>query len=377
MDTQIWAILYFKYNYYNQLLNKQNMLFRELFGLKLVLEHSSGHGIVLPEFKIGIDTRYADMDAVFISHGHADHVTRNKKNKVYATEPTARFMALRGFKGEIKTIDFHEEIEVNGAKVTFYPAGHILGSAMIFVETENGNLLYTGDFRAPASPASEGFELPDKPVDIFIPEATFGLPIYRWEDHSHYFNEITTFAREHLDAGNTPIFLAYNLGKGQEVMMALAEKNIPCMIHESGFPLCKVYDDAGIDLGDYKRINYSETEGHALVVPSSVLGSNKLSNVKRKKVAYVSGWAAHEARRQQMIIDKRIALSDHVDFYELMRICKQLQPKFTLITHTPNPDVVQFYLEKNGLRSAPLATVDSLKEYRDREQSERQMFDES
>lgn len=317
------------------------------------------------------------MDAVFISHGHADHVTRNKKNTVYATEATARFMALRGFKGEIETIEFYQEIEVNGAKVTFYPAGHILGSAMIFVETEEGNLLYTGDFRSPASPASEGFVLPEKPVDIFIPEATFGLPIYRWKDHSSYFDEITGFAQYHLENGNTPIFLAYNLGKGQEVMMALAEKEIPCMIHESGFPLCEVYDDAGIDLGNYERIRYAETEGYALVIPSSVLGSNKLNKVKKKKVAYVSGWAEHEARRQQMIIDKRIALSDHVDFYELMNICETLKPGLTLITHTPNPDVVQFYLEEKGLDSAPLASVDSLKEYQNRDQSERQMFDES
>ncbi len=213
------------------------------------IQQNGYHGIHLPDYNIGLDSDSEQMDHIFISHAHADHVPRNRKLAVYATPPTAALMRARGFTGEITELPFQSPLEIAEATVTFFPAGHILGSAMTYVETPDGNLLYTGDYRNPPSLASEGFICPEK-VDYFITEATFSLPIYKWKSHEVLFEEIRDFARKARKHGDVPVFLTYNLGKAQEVMMALEPLGLPIQIHGAGFPLCKVYESFGLNLGN-------------------------------------------------------------------------------------------------------------------------------
>lgn len=310
------------------------------------------HGILLPQVGIGLDYSGDKAKHIFISHAHADHVPRNRKLSVYATPPTASFMKLRGFGGTVSELNFNHTLETDSAKVTFFPAGHILGSAMTFVESDFGNLLYTGDYRTPPSPATEGFELPKTPIDTFITEATFSLPIYKWKAEQELAAQICEFASQNLENGFTPIFTAYNLGKAQELMFILKELNQPMQIHGAGFKLCQVYEDYGFPLGDYETYNRDTCEGKILIAPSSALNNGFASNIKKKKIAYCSGWAANEARQTQLMVDKLIPLSDHLDFFELINLCKKLHPKKVYITHTPNPDVVQHYLEELGIVSA-------------------------
>lgn len=312
------------------------------------------HGIVLPKLSIGLDTGSSAQKYVFISHAHADHVPRNRNIKVIATPPTAELMRARGFQGVIQTLDFHRTLEIPGAKVTFYPAGHILGSAMTFVESDQGSLLYTGDCKSPASPASEGFELPEN-TEQLITEATFSLPIYRWKDHLELEKMVCDFAKEALENEYTPVFLAYNLGKAQELMFALKSLGVTAQIHGAGFPLCQIYEEFGVNLGSFERYDRNTIKGKVLITPSSSLGHAMLNNIKRKKIAYVSGWAVHESVRQQMTVDARIPMSDHADFYEVINMVKQLKPKKTWVTHSPQPQIMCKYLQEAGFDAEPLS----------------------
>lgn len=45
---------------------------------------------------------------------------------------------------KIETMNFHEEIEVNGIRFWSYNAGHVLGAAMFMIEIAGVKLLYTG-----------------------------------------------------------------------------------------------------------------------------------------------------------------------------------------------------------------------------------------
>lgn len=312
---------------------------------------AENHGIHLPQLDIGLDCSGSEADHVFVSHGHADHIPWKVNASVYATPPTKKFMHLRGVKYEVNELDFGQSVEYKNAKITFLPAGHILGSAMTLIESEYGNLLYTGDYRTPPSPATEGFELPDVPVHQFITEATFSLPVYKWQNYGHLKDEITEFAQSALEHDHTPIFLAYNLGKAQEIMHLVSDLVHPIQIHEAGFKLCSVYEEAGIGLGDYECYDKETCKGKILICPSSAIGKGFASNVRNKKIAYCSGWAARESRRSQLSIDKLIPLSDHLDFFELISLCEQLRPDMTYITHTPNPDVVKHYLDERKLKS--------------------------
>ncbi|MEX0719670.1 MAG: hypothetical protein WD059_03310 [Balneolaceae bacterium] len=321
----------------------------------LEIRKAGYHGTYLPQLDIGLDYSGKKASNVFVSHAHADHIPRTSFAETYATRPTSKFMKLRGFSGVVKELQFQKPIETDSAKITFYPAGHILGSAMTFIESDFGNLLYTGDYRIPASPATEGFQIPTEKVDYFITEATFGLPIYRWKSHEELKAQLCEFAANALSSGYTPIFLAYNLGKAQEIMFLLRELNHPTQIHGAGFNLCSVYDEEGFGLGDYEIYHRESSEGKILICPGSALSGGFASNIKKKKIAYCSGWAAMEARRSQMTIDKLIPISDHLDFFELIELCDKLRPEKVFVTHTPNPKVVQHYLTERKINSEFLA----------------------
>ncbi|MFU8862039.1 MAG: MBL fold metallo-hydrolase RNA specificity domain-containing protein [Cyclonatronaceae bacterium] len=319
------------------------------------IEKSGWQGFRLPESGVALDTAGRHGDHVFISHAHADHVPRDRKISVFCSAATAELMRVRGFTGEATILEFLKPLELPLCRVTLYPAGHILGSAMIFVETDEGSLLYTGDFRTPPSPTTEGFESP-KQADYLITEATFGLPVYRWKSHDELFGEIRNFATETLAADETPVFLAYNLGKAQEVMHALAPAVDRIMIHGAGYGLCQVYTRFGYDLGHYEAYNRETLAGSVLITPGSSADSAILNNIRRKKIAYCSGWASNDARRVQLNTDAMIPISDHADFFELIAFCKRLQPRHVFITHTPNPDVVIRYLSKEGISSSGISS---------------------
>ncbi|MFD2532662.1 hypothetical protein [Gracilimonas halophila] len=317
----------------------------------LKITKAGNHGILLPQLSIGLDYSGSKAEHVFVSHGHADHIPWKNRGTVYATPPTSSFMKLRGVKYEVQELPFQKTLETENARITFYPAGHILGSAMTFVESDFGNLLYTGDYRTPPSPATEGFELPDKSIDTFITEATFSLPVYKWKSYEELKAEVTGFVQEALNNEYTPVFLAYNLGKAQEIMFLLKDLVHPIQIHGAGYKLCEVYEEHGFPLGNYESYDRDTCEGKILICPGSALNNGFASNVKKKRIAYCSGWAAMEARRSQLTVDKLIPLSDHLDFFELIDLCEKLQPKITYITHTPNPNVVKHYLDERGIPS--------------------------
>jgi putative mRNA 3-end processing factor len=308
------------------------------------------HGILLPDYDIGFDFSTPDAEHIFITHAHADHMPYSSDTPVYCTHNTFRLMQKRGYRDEAKVMKFGEPLELPNAEVTLFPAGHILGSAMVYVQTDEGSVLYTGDYRTPPSPATEGFECPDQ-ADHFITEATFSLPVFKWAPYDELIDEVQTFATETLNDGYTPVFLAYNLGKAQEVMHMLAPTELPVQIHGAGYKLCEVYDEAGIDLGNYETYNRDTCEGKVLMTTNSAINNGFASNVKKKKLAYCSGWAARESSRSQLTVHKLIPLSDHLDFFELIDLCKKLNPKKVHITHTPNADVVQHYLDELGIKS--------------------------
>lgn len=314
------------------------------------LKKAGYQGIYLPDLGIAMDGTHPDARFTFVTHAHADHMHRNRSAHTYASKPTLQLMKLRGFKGSSEVLEFGEVLETDQFRITLFPAGHILGSAMIYIESDFGSLLYTGDYRTPPSPATEGFDAPEQ-ADYVITEATFGLPIYRWKTNQELAEDVRTFARETLDEGYTPVFLGYNLGKAQEIMHLLSDLNHPIMIHGAGFKLCEVYDEAGIDLGPYQTYDRETCEGHILVCPSSALSNGFASNVRKKRIAYCSGWAALESRRTQLTVDKLIPISDHLDFYELIDFCERLSPKKVYITHTPNPDVVKHFLDERKINS--------------------------
>ncbi len=316
----------------------------------MLIKNLGYHGIFLTDANVILDGTRTNAHA-FISHAHADHVPRQQITPVFTTPATAVLMRARGYKGPINELPFGESVTLSNATITLFPAGHILGSAMIFVETDHGSLLYTGDCRTPPSPLTEGFQLPDRAVDYLIIEATFGLPIYKWKSHDVLFRQICHFVEDSIANDVTPVLLCYNMGKAQEVMHALASSDRSTMlqIHSGGVKICRVYEEFGFNLGEWEPYNRSTLADKALIAPGSVKKSAIIQNLQKKRLAYISGWATLESRTSQLLADELIPLSDHLDFFELINVCSKLAPKHTWLNHSPNPDVALHYLRNEGL----------------------------
>lgn len=272
---------------------------------------------------------------VFISHAHGDHMPKSKRMSVFATPATAALLRARGYKGGLIELPFYEPVDLGRARVTFYPAGHILGSAMTYIESERGTLLYTGDFKSPPAPTSDGFAFPTK-VDLLITEATFGLPIYKWEPHDVLFEQIRTFATTTLEDGFTPVFYGYSLGKTQEILHALAPLGLTAQVHRSAYSLCNIYTDFGMDLGSYEVYNERTVQGKVVVCPQ---GSD-IPDMSR--TAMVSGWAALDSRNRSSGAHAHIPLSDHADYFELMRFIEAVNPNELKVVHSPDASVIDW-----------------------------------
>ncbi len=326
---------------------------------------SGYHGFFLPEAGVALDGPLPrDVEGtVFISHAHADHAPRSRKSEVCATPATAALIRARGHRGPVREIPFGETLHLPSASVTLYPAGHILGSAMIFVESEYGTLLYTGDCRTPPSPTSEGFEMPDRHIDHLIIEATFALPIYKWAPHRELFDRIRRFVHQTLEDGATPVMLCYNLGKAQEVMHALAFAEAPgppiqVQIHKDGAPLCRVYEQFGVNLGCWEVFDPETLPGKVLITPGNTVNMPGFNQIPNPRFAYVSGWAALENRSGRTDVGALIPLSDHLDFFELIDLCRKYAPGHVHLTHTPDSSVALHYLRKHDISCSDLKLME-------------------
>ena len=211
-------------------------------------------------------------------------------------------------------LDFGETYSTDRARITLLPAGHILGSAQVLVETEEGRLLYTGDFKRRESLTCE--MAGTAKAETLVMECTFGHPRYAFPPVERVREEILTFCRQSLSEGMTPILLAYSLGKSQELLAILTGSGMDVAVHRSIGVMSAVYEKHGIDLGKYTLWNGKNYQGKALIIPpNSRLSGQKVEN---SRSAVISGWAMDSSAIYRNRCDAAFPLSDHADHGELI-----------------------------------------------------------
>jgi Cft2 family RNA processing exonuclease len=286
-------------------------------------------GLHLPDHGLWLDPQRGQPLA-FVSHAHSDHIARHRE--VLMTAATARFMRERlGGNRTEHIAAFGETREFAGGRATLLPAGHILGSAQIFFESDAGSLLYTGDFKLAPGPAAEPCEW--RRADTLIVETTFGLPRYRMPPREETIARIVTFCRETLDAGAVPVLLAYSLGKAQEIIRIVLGAGLTPMLHESVWKmtalhreLCADFPDGGV------RFRASSAKGHVVIFPPNA-DVEALEKIGARRTAILTGWALDSGAKYRSRCDEAFPLSDHADYGELLRYVELVQPKRVLTVH--------------------------------------------
>lgn len=287
-------------------------------------------GLKLTKADLAIDFRRRQPRA-FVSHAHADHMARHEY--ALCTPATGALYRFRYGPRPTREIPYGQPLDWNGTRLTTYPAGHCLGSAMLLAEDGDTSLLYTGDFKLGPSATAEAAQLPR--ADILVIESTYGNPFYRHPPRERVLDELFTLVRAELAAGRTPVVEAYVLGKSQEVTRLLTAAGFPVLQHPKIYEISQVYRACGVDLGDCHLYPGHPLPGHVVVVPPKMHRAHRLPGLKRTATFAVTGWAMHERTRDRLGVDYAVPLSDHADYDELLEAVERVAPKKIFCTHGP------------------------------------------
>ena len=322
---------------------------RHAWGVPLRVE-TAGRGVLLPDVRLALDTA-APGYASLVSHAHGDHVPWDAR-EAWCSAETADVMGIRAPAIRAHVLPWREGVEVNGARVTLRPAGHILGSACVHVEAPDGStLLYTGDTKTRPGLTCAPAEYAE--ADTLVVESTFGLPIYRFPDLDELERRAAEFARATLAEGAVPVFLGYALGKAQEVCALLNKAGVPVVAHGAVWNMCEAYRRHGVDFPRTRPYVPGQVEGAALVVPASFREHPMVLKLDHR-LAYCSGWARLSRSRVQMDADLLLPLSDHADYPGLLDIVDQVKPKRVFTNHG-YADTLAHLLRKRGLDARELS----------------------
>lgn len=304
-------------------------------------------GLKLTAIDLAIDVRRRQPRG-FISHAHADHMARHEF--AYCTPETGKLYLHKFGNRPLRELPYRTMVELGSVRLTTYPAGHCLGSAMLLADDGMSTLLYTGDFKLGPSATAEAAELPH--ADLLVIESTYGNPAYRLPPREQVIEQFLELVYRALADGATPVIEAYVLGKSQEVTRILTLAGIPVLLHPLVFEMSRIYRACGVDLGDAHLYVDAPLPGHAVVVPPRMQKTHRLRGLKKTVTFAVTGWAMHPSTRHRLGVDHAVPLSDHADYDELFEAIERVQPREIYCTHGPASFVD--CLREAGLNAFPL-----------------------
>jgi Cft2 family RNA processing exonuclease len=186
-------------------------------------------------------------------------------------------------------------------------------------------------------------------------ETTFGLPVFVFPPREVLERRILDACRAALASGETPVLLAYALGKAQEVAALLTEAGIPTVLHGAAWKLLPEYAAAGVALPLSRPYESGPPKkGEALVTPPSTARTPMVRALRRRRVIYLSGWALREASRLEFEADVLVPMSDHADFPDLRRHVAAVAPRRVVTLHGFAHDFARI-LDAGGVPAEALA----------------------
>jgi putative mRNA 3-end processing factor len=299
------------------------------------------------------------VERAVITHGHADHA-RAGHGAVLATPETLAIMAERygaDFARSRQALAYGEAIVHDGVEVTLVPAGHVLGSAQAVVRHQGLTMVVSGDYKRRRDPTCPPFE--PVPCDVFITEATFGLPVFRHPDDGEEIARLLRSVAQFPERSH--MIGAYALGKAQRVIRLLREAGWDKTIYVHGAleRLNRLYEDFGIDLGPLEPATTGAKKdfaGAIIVAPPSALADRWSRRFPDPVSAFASGWMQVRARARQRGVELPLVISDHADWDELTATVDELRPGELWITHG-REEALARWAELHGIKARALALV--------------------
>ncbi len=312
------------------------------------------HAVCLSTIDLWLDPRNR-REWAFVSHAHSDHIAIH--DHVILTAATLRFMRQRKRAPLAATVlPYGETHNLLGVDFTLYPAGHILGSAQLVAAVKGQRVLYSGDFKLRPNRATEPIVIP--PAEVLIMETTFGHPRYAFPPDAAVIAAMAEWCDACLRDGMTPVLLGYSLGKGQEILTALADREYRFLLHDALYQATRTAEELGMAFPPFARWSPGMGEGCVVLCPPH-LRKWIVPRLPPCRTAIVSGWAFDPSTRFRFGADMAFCLSDHADYADLLRYVEQVAPQRVFTVHGHASDFAA-ELRRRGYDAASLDEPDQL-----------------
>ncbi|MEM0953604.1 MAG: ligase-associated DNA damage response exonuclease [Pseudomonadota bacterium] len=326
-----------------------------------VIELTS-QGLYCPAGDFHIDP-WRPVPRAVITHGHADHA-RPGNGLYFAEQSGAPILRHRlGADIQLHPLAYGESIDLEQARISLHPAGHILGSAQVRVEVDGEVWVATGDFKRDRDPTCQPFE--SVACDTLITEATFALPIYRWPSLDTVAADIYDWWRDNARQGRASVLFCYALGKAQRVLSALcAHTEQRVLLHGAAVALTDIYRNAGISMLPTLPALELEADGNKhskrfagelIIAPPGANGTAWMKRFGDCSTGFCSGWMLLRGNRRRRGYDRGFVMSDHADWPALLTTIEECGARRVLATHGRSDTLVRF-LQEQGRDARELRT---------------------
>jgi putative mRNA 3-end processing factor len=328
-------------------------LLPELYSMALI--EFTSKGLYCPPGGFYIDP-WKPVDKALITHAHGDHARFGSKSYLshHHTKPLLR---ARLGEGNYESVEWGETINMNGVKVSFHPAGHMIGSSQVRLEYNGEVWVFSGDYKTENDGLSGAFE----PIrcDTFITESTFGLPIYKWKPQAEIFSNIKSWVLKNKEQGKASIMLAYSLGKAQRILQPLSEVTDIIYAHGAVYNMHMALLNAGWELPPLERITYEtpkeQLKNAVIIAPPSAENSAWMKRFSPFAIGYCSGWMQVRGNVRRKNVDGGFVISDHADWDGLLQAVKATGASKVFVTHGYQAAFSR-YLNEIGIESAEVKT---------------------
>ncbi|CAN5877255.1 ligase-associated DNA damage response exonuclease [soil metagenome] len=319
-------------------------------------------GLYCPAGRFHIDP-WQPVERALITHAHGDHA-RPGSGAYLCTDETVPLLRRRfGPEAPLESVRYGETRTIGNVRVSFHPAGHVLGSAQIRIEGAGGVWVAACDYKRAADPTCVAFA----PVrcDTFITESTFGLPIYRWDPTEVVVADILSWWNGNRETEKTSVIFCYTLGKAQRLLAELARvSDLPFFVHGMMLGMIDGYREAGVALPEVQTVierarprgDKRSLAGELVLAPLSARGTPWMRRLGQHSDAFASGLMRVRGVRRQRAYDKGFVISDHADWPALLTTIAETGASRVLATHGYAEPLAR-HLASTGLDSGIIRTA--------------------
>ena len=298
------------------------------------------------------------VERAVLTHAHGDHA-RPGSSSYLCTPQTAALIRRRLGDAPVETLDYGERRRIGEVTISFHPAGHMLGSAQVRIEGAQGVWVLSGDYKREPDPTCAPFE--PLRCDVFITEATYALPLFRWDTPAAVARDILAWWEG--NGGKASLLFCYAFGKAQRLLAELLRlTDRPAFAHGAVEAVNEVYRAAGVPLLPTKVIGEEKKFAGALVLaPLTARGTPWMKRFRSFESGFASGLLRIRGARRRRGFDRGFVISDHADWPSLLSTIRETGAARVLATHGHREALVR-YLRESGVDAAPIGALQPLDE---------------